>query len=87
MGDFMQLERKSWRPVEFAERHGVSLSFIYGEIREGRLRAHKPAGSVTIITNQDEDDWLDAMPTIGAPKDTGAAETISASTNSEAIAE
>ena len=87
MSEFMQRERKSWRPVEFAERHGVSLSFIYNEIREERLRAHKPAGSVTIITSQDEDDWLNAMPTIGAPKNTGAAETISTSANSQVIAE
>jgi hypothetical protein len=79
MSRFMQCERKSWRPVEFAERHGVSLSFVYREIREGRLRARKPTGSITIITNQDEADWLDAMPTIGAPKNTGAAETISTS--------
>jgi len=76
----MQRERKSWRPVEFAERHGVSLSFIYREIREERLRAHKPTGSITIITREDEDRWLDAMPTIGGAP-------ISTSTNSEVIAE
>jgi hypothetical protein len=83
----MQRERKSWRPVEFAERHGVSLSFVYREIREGRLRARKPAGFVTIVTDQDEADWLEGMRTIGAPKNAGTAESISSSTNSEVIAE
>jgi hypothetical protein len=61
------MNRKSWRPTQFAERHSVSPSFIYGEIKAKRLRARK-AGAATIITEDDEADWLDAMPTIGAPK-------------------
>ena len=67
------MDRKSWRPVGFAQRHSVSPSFIYGEIQAGRLRAHKPANGVTIITDEDEAEWLNAMPTIGAPKDNEAA--------------
>jgi hypothetical protein len=65
--------RKSWRPAEFAERHSLSPAFIYGEIKARRLRARK-AGAATIITEDDEADWLDAMPTIGASKDGEAAE-------------
>jgi hypothetical protein len=62
--------KKSWRPSAFAHRHSVSPSFIYGEIAAGRLRAHKPADGVTIITDEDEAEWLSAMPTIGAaPKE------------------
>jgi hypothetical protein len=59
------MDRKSWRPTEFAERHSVSPSFVYGEIKAGRLRARKPAGGVTIITSEDERAWLDAMPLMG----------------------
>jgi hypothetical protein len=84
IGEFMQRDRKSWRPVEFAERHGVSLSFVYREIREGRLRARKPTGAITIICDRDEDDWLASMPTIGAPSNASTAESIGSSNNSEA---
>jgi len=59
--------RKSWRPSEFAKRHSLSPSFVYAEIAAKRLRARK-AGAATIITEDDEAEWLDAMPTIGAPK-------------------
>jgi hypothetical protein len=59
--------KTSWRPESFAQKHSVSTSFIYGEIREGRLRVHKPAPGITIITEQDEIAWLAAMPTKLAP--------------------
>jgi hypothetical protein len=59
------MDRKSWRPTEFAERHSVSPSFIYGEIKAKRLKARKPAGGVTIITEDDEAAWLNAMPLLG----------------------
>jgi hypothetical protein len=75
--------RKSWRPFGFARRHSVSQSFIYGEIQAGRLRAHKPADGVTIITEEDEADWLNTMPTIGAPKG-AAVNDENTSNNSEA---
>jgi hypothetical protein len=65
-------DRKSWRPGEFAERHSLSPAFIYGEIKAKRLRARK-AGAATIITDEDEAEWLKAMPTIGAPKQDEAA--------------
>jgi hypothetical protein len=65
----IQSGRTSWRPEGFAWKHSLSPSFIYGEIRGKRLRARKPADGVTIITDQDEADWLGSMPTIGAPKD------------------
>jgi hypothetical protein len=72
------MERKtSWRPNNFAAKHDVSPSFIYNEIRDKRLRAHKAADGVTIITDQDEADWLEAMPTIGAPKSGEAVEIVS----------
>jgi hypothetical protein len=47
------VERKSWRPGEFAKLHNLSPAFIYGEINAGRLRARK-ARAATIITDTDE---------------------------------
>jgi hypothetical protein len=72
----IQSGRTSWRPEGFAWKHSVSPSFIYGEIRDKRLRAHKPCDGVTIITEQDEADWLDSMPVIGAAKDSEAVASV-----------
>jgi hypothetical protein len=57
------VERKSWRPGEFAKRHNLSPAFIYGEINAGRLRARK-ARAATLITDEDEAAWLKNMPFI-----------------------
>jgi hypothetical protein len=54
--------RKSFRLIELAQRHSLSLAFIYKEIAAGHLNARK-AGSCTIVTDEDEAAWLDAMPT------------------------
>jgi hypothetical protein len=72
----MEKRKTSWRPGNFADKHDVSPSFIYNEIRERRLRAHKAADGVTIITEEDEADWLDGMPTIGAPPKPNTTESI-----------
>jgi hypothetical protein len=61
---------ESNRPAGLAKKHKLSRGFVYGEIRAGKLRAHKPTPDTTIITAEDEKEWLDAMPTIGAPKKT-----------------
>jgi hypothetical protein len=55
------MERKSWRVVEFAERHGISRGHIYNQIAAGLLNARK-SGQVTIVTDEDERAWLAAMP-------------------------
>jgi hypothetical protein len=57
----METPRRSSRPAELAKRHSLSLAFLYKEITAGRLRAKK-AGAATIITDDDERAWLDAMP-------------------------
>jgi hypothetical protein len=72
---FIQSGKTSWRPEGFAWKHSVSASFIYNEIRDKRLRARKPRDGVTIITSEDEADWLDSMPVIGAPKPDAAEST------------
>ena len=61
------VERKSFRIAELAKRHHLSPAFLYNEIAEGRLRARK-AGAATIVTDEDEQAWLDAMPVIEASK-------------------
>jgi hypothetical protein len=57
----MDERKQSWRPAEFAERHSLSASFIYTEIRAGRLNARK-VNTATIITAADEAAWLDTLP-------------------------
>jgi hypothetical protein len=80
----IQSGRTSWRPEGFAWKHSVSPSFIYGEIRDKRLRARKPCDGVTIITEEDEAEWLEAMPVIGAPKDGEAVASINECDSKEA---
>ncbi|MGC2081608.1 MAG: DNA-binding protein [Xanthobacteraceae bacterium] len=58
--------RTSSRIAELAKRHHLSPAFLYKEIAAGHLRARK-AGTATIITDEDEKAWLDAMPIIGEP--------------------
>jgi hypothetical protein len=60
----MDIVRKSWRPGEFAARHGISPAFVYKQIAEGKLEARK-AGNATIITDGAEQKWVAAMPVIG----------------------
>jgi hypothetical protein len=61
------VDRKSWRIAELAKRNHLSPAFIYNEINAGRLRARK-AGAATIVTEEDEQAWLDAMPVIEPSK-------------------
>ena len=57
------MERKSFRVPEFAERHSLSVSFVYKMIAAGQLNARK-AGDATIITLEDEAAWLAAIPSV-----------------------
>ena len=45
----------------FASRHGISRSKIYGEIRAGRLTARK-IGDRTIILAEDGKAWRESLP-------------------------
>jgi excisionase family DNA binding protein len=63
-------ERKSFRVNEIAERHGLSVSFVYKLISQGDLNARK-VGEATIVTLEDEAAWLAAMPSM--PKAAAAA--------------
>lgn len=55
--------RKSFQLVELAARNGVSVGFLYKEVAAGRLRVRK-AGATSIVTVDDEAEWLAAMPAL-----------------------
>lgn len=46
---------------EFCEAFGVGRSFVYQELAEGRLKAKK-VGRKNLITKQQADEWLAALP-------------------------
>jgi hypothetical protein len=56
-----QIERRSFRIHEIAGRNGLSIRKVYKEIEIGRLKASK-AGDATIVTTEQEADWLAALP-------------------------
>jgi hypothetical protein len=64
-------ERKSFRVNEFADRHGLSASFVYKLIAQGDLNARK-ANDATIITIEDEAAWLAGMPSVCASPEAAA---------------
>ena len=53
--------KRSFRIEEFAHRNSISRAQTYLEIKAGRLNARK-VGSATLITIEDEDAWLNALP-------------------------
>lgn len=50
---------------EAAARLGISRSQLYMEIKEGRMRARK-VGSRTLITQEEQCRWLNALPELAA---------------------
>jgi excisionase family DNA binding protein len=50
---------------QFRTRYGVGRTTVYEEIKLGRLRARK-CGKRTIITEDDAEEWLRHLPTLGA---------------------
>lgn len=55
--------KRSFRVDEFAIRNSISRAQVYVELKEGRLNARK-VGSATLITTEDENAWLEALPTL-----------------------
>jgi hypothetical protein len=53
--------KRSFRIDEFAARNSISRAQVYIELKEGRLHARK-VGSATLITIEDENAWLGALP-------------------------
>jgi excisionase family DNA binding protein len=53
--------RYAYSIPEVAKAVGVGRSYIYGEIKEGRLRVRK-AGRRTLIYEEDLRAWLEALP-------------------------
>jgi hypothetical protein len=55
--------KRAFRIEEFAHRNSISRAQVYIELKEGRLNARK-VGSATLITVEDEDAWLRALPSM-----------------------
>ena len=54
-------EGRSCSPKEFRERHNISNTTLYDQIKKGRLVALK-VGRRTIITEEAERNWLASLP-------------------------
>jgi hypothetical protein len=55
--------KRAFRVEEFAHRNSISRAQVYIELKAGRLNARK-VGSATLITIEDENAWLSALPTM-----------------------
>jgi hypothetical protein len=55
------IQKRAFRIDEFAHRNSISRAQVYIELKTGRLNARK-VGSATLITIEDEDAWLAALP-------------------------
>ena len=55
--------KRAFRIEEFAHRNSISRAQVYIELKAGRLNARK-VGCATLITIEDEDAWLSALPTM-----------------------
>jgi hypothetical protein len=73
------MTRTSSRVAGVAKRRNLSIAFVYKEIALGRLRARK-AGAATIITDEDEEAWIEAMPVVPPAGTDEAREIIKAKT-------
>ena len=56
-------QKRAFRIDEFAHRNSISRAQVYIELKAGRLNARK-VGSATLITIEDENAWLSALPTM-----------------------
>ena len=57
--------RASFSPGEVALRHGLGQSYVYDQIRAGRLRATRIGGTGPLrISLEDEARWLEGQPPI-----------------------
>jgi excisionase family DNA binding protein len=54
-------ERSAFTVGEIAARTGLGRTYLYDEMRDGRLK-YKMAGKRRIITPDQERAWLEAMP-------------------------
>ena len=58
------MNKMALRVSETCKTYGVSRTFLYGEIKAGRLRARK-AGRRTLIDPVDAELWLKSLPVWG----------------------
>jgi excisionase family DNA binding protein len=67
-----EISRGALSVDEFAQRFGFSRAYVYELGKRGQLRIRK-AGKRTIITTEDEREWLASLPTFGAAPESPAA--------------
>jgi excisionase family DNA binding protein len=55
------VERRTYTPKEIAKRNSFSVSYVYGQIQKGSLRATRAGGTGQMrVTPEDEAAWLQA---------------------------
>lgn len=59
--------QRAMRVAEFVDRYAIGRTSVYEEIKAGRLKARK-IGRRTVISEDDAEDWLSQLPTMGAAK-------------------
>jgi Helix-turn-helix domain len=69
-----QQQQDFYTLIEFARRNRIGLSTAYNEIKAGRLTARK-VGRRTLITAEDERDWLQRLPTVKRAGNSAAVES------------
>ncbi len=57
-------EKLAYTISEFTRLAGIGRSFLYEEVKAGRLTVHK-AGRRTLITREDAENWLSRLPVGG----------------------
>lgn len=60
------MHKNAFTIAEFCRRNGVGKTFVYEEIRSGRLHAVK-AGRRTLISATAEQRWLTSLPDLQVP--------------------
>lgn len=58
-------ERDAYSVASFCRAYGVGTTFVYAEIKAGRLRAVK-AGGRTLILRRDAEAWARSLPEMRA---------------------
>jgi excisionase family DNA binding protein len=68
----MDTERRAYRIDEFCAAHGIGASKFHEEVNAGRLRVVR-IGRRVLVTADDADAWLAALPNAWTPRASSAA--------------
>jgi hypothetical protein len=70
--EYDRSKRRVMNIPAFCERYGLGRTKAYEELKSGRLRGRK-IGKRTIITEDDAEEWLRHLPTVGSESTAQAA--------------